>query len=134
MEMEDWIESMREGELIVIDEAGGSTISQGQGEDLSDTENLTESITVEGYKLINQGRVSSEGKETEVSGVGVGDLTDEFIMVADESLKRFEKQINLGRDTCSLKEIKAILWTIGQMWRRNKASGENTVKGIKRSF
>ncbi|KAJ6293127.1 hypothetical protein OIU78_025165 [Salix suchowensis] len=49
-------------------------------------------------------------------------------------LKRFEKQINLGRDTCSLKEIKAILWTIGQMWRRNKASGENTVKGIKRSF
>ncbi|KAJ6724423.1 hypothetical protein OIU85_022354 [Salix viminalis] len=72
MEMEDWIESMREGELIVIDEAGGSTISQGQGEDLSDTENLTESITVEGYMLINQGRVSSEGKETEVSGVGSG--------------------------------------------------------------
>ncbi|KAJ6770470.1 hypothetical protein OIU79_021171 [Salix purpurea] len=86
MEMEDWIESMREGELIVIDEAGGSTISQGQGEDISDTENLTESITAEGYMLTNQGRVSSEGKETEVSGVGVGDLTDDFIMVADESI------------------------------------------------
>lgn len=49
-------------------------------------------------------------------------------------LKRIEKQINLGRDTCSLKEIKAIPWTIGQMWRRNKASGENRVNGIKRSF
>ncbi|KAL3576700.1 hypothetical protein D5086_021983 [Populus alba] len=182
MEMEDWIESMRGGELVVIDEGGRSTVSQGQRGDLSDTENLTESITVEGYMLINQGRVSSEGQETYVSNVGVEDLTDDFIMVADESgvsegldthkakgeallttelqecpsapvcvsggfvllvgeegrqlnhihgLERFEKQpsslplndhqkpkelkfgekvqIKLGRDACSVKEIKAIL-------------------------
>ena len=113
--MEDWIESMRGGELVVIDEAGRSTVSQGQGGDLLDTENLTESITVEGYMLINQGRVSSEGQETDVSDVGVEDLTDGFIMVADES------RVSEGLDTHKAKG-EALLTTelAGQGFDKNR--------------
>ncbi|KAH8518546.1 hypothetical protein H0E87_000410, partial [Populus deltoides] len=78
MAMEDWTESTRWEELMVIDEAGGSRGSQGQGgypSDILDTENLTQSRTVDGIALIDQVRVYEE-QGTDVSEGGVENLTD----------------------------------------------------------
>ncbi|CAK7327572.1 unnamed protein product [Dovyalis caffra] len=91
---EDWTESIRG---MVIGEAGGSRFSQGQEEDLSDIlnrENLTESITVEGFMLVGQG---SEGQGADVSVAGVEDLTDNFTRGA--SIGRF---LELPEDVSAL--------------------------------
>jgi disease resistance protein RPS2 len=119
MAMEDWTESTRWEELMVIDEAGGSRGSQGQGgypSDILDTENLTQSRTVDGIALIDQVRVYEE-QGTDVSEGGVENLTDN----RGESIVTAESRVSEGLDAHKAKG-EALLTTklVGQASDRNK--------------
>ncbi|KAJ6753717.1 hypothetical protein OIU79_026538, partial [Salix purpurea] len=80
MEMEDRTDRTRWEELMVIDEAGGSRASQGQGgylSDMLDTEILTGSRTMEGFEFSDQVGVPEE-HGTDVSDGVVENLTVSF--------------------------------------------------------
>ncbi|RQO85987.1 hypothetical protein POPTR_001G405025v4 [Populus trichocarpa] len=121
MAMEDWTESTRWEELVVINEAGGSRGSQGQGgylSDMLDTENLTQSRTVEGIALIDHVRVYEE-QGADVSDGGVENLTDNF--TRGVSIVTDESRVSEGLDGQKAKG-EALLTTklVGQASDRNK--------------
>ncbi|KAL3612486.1 hypothetical protein D5086_003506 [Populus alba] len=98
MAMEDWTESTRSEELMVINEAGGSRGSQGQGgylSDMLDTENLTQSRTREGIALIDQVRVYEE-QGADVADGGEENLTDNF--TRGVSIVTEESRVSEGLD------------------------------------
>ncbi|KAJ6966516.1 hypothetical protein NC652_004158 [Populus alba x Populus x berolinensis] len=121
MAMEDWTESTRSEELIVINEAGGSRGSQGQGgylSDMLDTENLTQSRTVEEIALINQVKVYEE-QGADVADGGEENLTDNF--TRGVSIVTAESRVSEGLDAHKAKG-EALLTTklVGQASESNK--------------
>nr|XP_034897865.1 probable disease resistance protein At4g27220 [Populus alba]XP_034897866.1 probable disease resistance protein At4g27220 [Populus alba] len=121
MAMEDWTESTRSEELMVINEAGGSRGSQGQGgylSDMLDTENLTQSRTREGIALIDQVRVYEE-QGADVADGGEENLTDNF--TRGVSIVTEESRVSEGLDAHKAKG-EALLTTklVGQASDRNK--------------
>ncbi|KAI5605510.1 hypothetical protein BDE02_01G357400 [Populus trichocarpa] len=121
MAMEDWTESTRSEELMVVNEAGGSRGSQGQGGyllDMLDTENWTQSRTMEGIALIDHVRVHEE-QGTDVSDGGVENLTDN--LTRGVSIVTEESRVSEGLDAHKAKG-EALLTTklVGQASDRNK--------------
>uniref|UniRef100_A0A6N2MDV6 Uncharacterized protein n=1 Tax=Salix viminalis TaxID=40686 RepID=A0A6N2MDV6_SALVM len=99
MEMEDRTDRTRWEELMVIDEAGGSRASQGQGgylSDMLDTEILTGSRTMEGFEFSDQVGVPEEHGTDVSDGVVVENLTDSFASGA--SIVTGEIRVSEGLD------------------------------------